>query len=139
MKHINDFNQTNYVNQDIVPFDIALRIRELGFDAHVFFYYDQTDKELYPVISEHYCSIEDYVQAPDFNTVRNWLKDGFNILIYVYPFFVDNVYQSFKGQITRLSENKELFLIEQIEIKDEKSTELQVISKALDILENSQK
>ncbi len=75
------------IQEQFVPYEIALKLKELGFDEECFgYYYDKTDN-IQTSYSFHFNGkgerLANDVNAPLFQQVIQWLREKYNIHIIV--------------------------------------------------------
>ena len=69
------------MNREFIPYDRALKLKELGFDESCFgFYYD--DGEL--KIKEGNISRLGYINAPTFSQAFRWFREKYGLFGYVF-------------------------------------------------------
>ena len=59
------------LEKEFVPYELALRLKELGFDKNCLEYYDSETK--------YFCDIMKEVPAPLFSQVFRWFRDKYNL------------------------------------------------------------
>ena len=82
------------MKEQFVTYEIALKLKELGFDEECLMLWEHTDfwtnlvrpEEFKKVVSERYC------QAPLWQQVIDWLRRKHKIDIYIYPSYYDSVF-----------------------------------------------
>ena len=70
------------MEKEFVPYELALKLKELGFDEPCFGYYCNQRKELDTISSEvceRLCKYDTYIKAPTFSQCFRWFREKHNI------------------------------------------------------------
>ena len=98
------------MEKEFVPYELALRMKQLGFDEKCFRYYQNgflmNDNPYLVPKNSHLITSEKECSAPTFSQAFRWFRDEYNLFGYSYP----NDYQTYGYRIVEVKspENKEL-------------------------------
>jgi hypothetical protein len=70
------------MEKEFVPYELALKIKQLGFDEPCFAYYDVIKVELDTISSEvceRLCKHNTHIKAPTFSQVFRWFREKYNM------------------------------------------------------------
>jgi hypothetical protein len=103
MENINNKQQTE-MNKDFVPYELALELKQLGFDEPCFASIDQTDfihikGTEYPIRG---AMIYDAINCPTYSQAFRWFRENYNIDISintVYSKYNENTSKKYGGVI----------------------------------------
>jgi hypothetical protein len=74
------------MENEFVPYELALRLKALGFDEPCFGYYDNQRKEIDTISSdvcERLCKHDTHVKAPTFSQAFRWFREEQDMCGYV--------------------------------------------------------
>ena len=96
------------MNEDFTPFELAVKLKEKGFDIPFYFYYRTDDKLIHHAMVTKplvYCDkIDDEVVcAPTISQVLKWLREEKKI--YIEIFLYDGKYSCLVKDITQICED----------------------------------
>jgi hypothetical protein len=77
------------MKKEFIPYELALRMKRLGFDEPCCGYYDHTIKELDTISSdvcERLCKHDTHIKAPTYSQVFRWFRGKYNIHIRIEKF-----------------------------------------------------
>jgi hypothetical protein len=78
------------MEKEFVPYELALKIKQLGFDEPCFAYYDVIKVELDTISSEvceRLCKHNTHIKAPTFSQAFRWFRENHNL--HAEPYTVD--------------------------------------------------
>jgi hypothetical protein len=65
------------MKKEFVPFDLSLRLKELGFDEPHFGLYGKSEANLYKVIGDKFDVVDDihFIKAPTYSQAFRWFRE----------------------------------------------------------------
>ena len=72
------------MEKEFVPYELALRLKALGFDESCFGYYDHQIKELDTISSEvceRLCKHDTHIKAPTFSQAFRWFREKYGLVL----------------------------------------------------------
>jgi hypothetical protein len=73
------------MNKEFIPYEEALALKELGFDEECFGWYDDTNKEFYPIRTTDKVG-ENASQAPLYQQAFRWFREKYGLIKQDYMF-----------------------------------------------------
>ena len=64
------------MEKEFVPYELAVKLKELGFDEYVFEWFNSETKD--------FCDVMKEVKAPTFSQAFRWFREKYNILATIY-------------------------------------------------------
>jgi len=73
------------MEKEFIPYEQALKLKELGFDEECFGIYGKNGEELYKVVKDKFDSIDDlhFIKAPLYQQAFRWFREkyGYDVTI----------------------------------------------------------
>jgi hypothetical protein len=123
------------MEKEFVPYELALKLKELGFDEPCLGYYDNQRKELDTISSEvceRLCKYDTHIKAPTFSQVFKFFRDNYRLSVLIHDCLDDYI-----GEIVEwtLTDDKIIHEVpNRIETYEE--TELKSLEKLIEIVES---
>jgi hypothetical protein len=123
------------MEKEFVPYELALKLKVLGFDEPCFGYYDNQRKELDTISSEvceRLCKYDTHIKAPTFSQVFKFFRDNYRLSVLIHDCLDDYI-----GEIVEwtLTDDKIIHEVpNRIETYEE--TELACLEKLIEIVES---
>lgn len=91
------------IKEAYVSFEVAKLLKEKGFNEPCDNYYDQSSDEPQQLtLDEMYYSYDEFTKAPTHQMAMAWLREVYNVFIYVEPFITTNGLQGYKPYCTKI-------------------------------------
>ena len=127
------------MNKEFVPYEIALTLKELGFDETCFTYYknDQLSDILELVKNSQMKNVnnevDDYISAPTFSQAFRWFRENYNLPSHIHTIWqYDWNNYSYQWHITE--DKEEWNCIEYFKTYEE--AELACLNKLIELVKN---
>jgi hypothetical protein len=98
------------MEKEFVPYELALKVKHLGFDELCFAYYDVIKVELDTISSEvceRLCKHNTHIKAPTFSQAFRWFRENHNL--HAEPYTVDMGAIEYSFQIRDLYSEKYIY------------------------------
>ena len=74
------------MEKEFIPFEKAVKLKELGFDKPCYGYYDHQIKELDTISSdvcERLCKHDTHIKAPTFSQAFKWFREKYGLKFHI--------------------------------------------------------
>lgn len=128
------------MEKEFVPYELALKLKELGFDEPCFGYYDNQRKEIDTICSdvcERLCKHDTHVKAPTFSQAFRWFREKYGLFHLVHRFEINSgtpeeFLGEISGKLTRKNDDIDIFSYHGIY----EEAELACLDKLIEIIES---
>jgi len=122
------------MKNEFVPYDIALAMKELGFDEECFGWYDDISKQFYPIRTVGWTDkvSENASQAPLYQQAFRWFREKYNLLHIVNIDLSDNLKD--KVYVYSIEDHLGSIVDRSEEFKTYEEAELECLRKLIEIV-----
>lgn len=122
----------NYIQNQFCSYEIALKLKKLGFDEKCFGMYGSEFEFVVDESSWRYAQIsKDVLQAPTYQQVIDWFRKNFNLSISI-QYFLNDYYCYTINDMKNTKESNKLFT----EFESYEEAREQAILKCIELLKN---
>ena len=137
------------MKKEFVPYELALELRELGFDEPCLLVYDSKEKVLFHCLSNNVkndilidCNIglnpKEDIKAPTFSQAFRWFREKYKIECYVNSYWNEND-SSKRTYYANYNYGSDIFYTITKEFETHEEAELECLKKLIEIVKDGKK